>query len=132
MWLQTAFTEADGQFSPDGQWVSYSSDESGQFQICAAPFSGPGGKHQISSGGGRLPRWRRDGKEIFYNNAGQLMAAEVATRSGSLEVGPVRKLFDGIISNRYITYDATDDGQKFRVGDEWRASVQNWTASLRR
>ena len=69
-------------------------------QVYAAPFPGPGGKRQISAGGGNVPRWRRDGKEIFYVTAdGQLMAAEVIARNGTPEVGKAQKLFDGIVTN---------------------------------
>ena len=70
-------------------------------QIYASPFPGPGGKRQISTAGGLFPRWRRDGKESFYvTNDGQLMAAEVDARNGTLEVGRVQRLFDGVITGR--------------------------------
>jgi Tol biopolymer transport system component len=137
--LQTPFDEAFGQFSPDGQWVAYRSDESGRLEVYAAPFPGPGGKHQISYGGGGLARWRRDGKELFYVTPdGQLMAAEVATRNGTLEVGRVQKLFDGVVSTNDYTYDVSADGQKFLVVDDGAASsrpltlLQNWTAMLKK
>ena len=139
VFLQTPFAEQRGQFSPDGQWVVYQSNESGPNQVYAAPFPGPGGKRQISSGGGVNPRWRRDGKEIFYVTPdGQLMAAEVAERNGTLEVGRVQKLFDGIVTTRGIAYDVSADGQKFLVVDDGVAAarpltlLQNWTASLRK
>jgi len=140
VFLQTPFNEARGQFSPDGKWVAYQSNESGQTQVYAAPFPGPGGKRQISSAGGGFPRWRRDGKEIFYITlGGQLMAAEVAARNGTLEVGQVQKLFDGVRTGAGITYDVSADGQKFLVVDEGVSSavrpltlVQNWTAALRK
>ena len=139
VFLQTPFGEQRGQFSPDGQWVAYQSNVSGQAQVYAEPFPGPGGKRQISSDGGFNPRWRRDGKEIFYvTQDGQLMAAEVAARNGTLEVGRVQKLFDGVIPSRGMTYDVTADGQKFLVVDDGIPSVrpltllQNWTVSLRK
>ena len=139
VFLQTPFVEQRPQFSPDGQWVAYQSNESGQNEIYAAPFPGPGGKRQISSGGGTKPRWRKDGKEIFYHTEdGQLMAAEVLARNGTLEVGKIQKLFDGIVNARGYLYDASADGQKFLVADEGSATarpltlLQNWTASLRK
>ena len=65
--LQTEFNELNGQFSPDGRWIAYTSDESGRNEIYVGPFPGPGGKQQISTSGGRQPKWRGDGKEIFYS-----------------------------------------------------------------
>jgi Tol biopolymer transport system component len=143
VFLQTPFNEPGGQFSPDGQWVAYASYESGQYQVYAAPFPGPGGKRQISSGGGNFPHWKRDGKAIFYVTLdGQLMVAEVAARptsnSATLEVGRVQKLFDGIIITRGLNYDVSADGQKFLVVDDGVATarpltlLQNWPASLRK
>ena len=138
--LQTSFNESRGRFSPDGQWVAYQSNESGQPQVYAAPFPGPGGKRQISLNGGTLARWRKDGKELFYvTPEGQLMAAEVAARNGTLEVGQVRELFNGITTGFGLTYDVSADGQKFLVADFGTATnsrpltlVQNWTASLKK
>ncbi len=64
--VQTKFNERDGQFSPDGKWIAYQSDESGRWEVYVQPFVGPGGKLQISTNGGAQVRWRRDGKELFY------------------------------------------------------------------
>ncbi|MGD1095748.1 MAG: hypothetical protein ABSB35_27610 [Bryobacteraceae bacterium] len=92
--VRTAFNEQNGQFSPDGRWVAYHSNESGNNEVYVVPFPGPGGKRQISAGGGSFPRWRQDGKEIFYIGADQrLTAAEVAVKSNLLEAGAVRPLF---------------------------------------
>jgi dipeptidyl aminopeptidase/acylaminoacyl peptidase len=142
VFLQTPFEEKQGQFSPDGQWIAYASNDSGQSEVYAAPFRGPGGKRQISYGGGMLPLWRGDGKELFYvTSEGQLMAAEVALRSATLEIGHVQKLFGGVITNgdRGMSYGISLDGQKVLVVvDEGTPSglpltlLQNWTASLRK
>lgn len=139
VFLQTRFSEYHGQFSADGQWVVYQSNESGNFEVYVAPFPGPGGKRQISSGGGTRPRWRRDGKEIFYCTIdGRLMAAEVAARNGTLEVGRVQNLFDDIDTAHGSAYDVSADGQKFLVVDDGVSGtrpltlLQNWTASLRK
>lgn len=103
------------------------------------PFPGPGGKRQISTNGGYQPRWRGDGKEIFYvTRDGQLMSAEVTAREGLLEVGRVQKLFGGIVTSRGFLWDASLDGQKFIVAQEVRSPsppltlVQNWTALLKK
>jgi len=83
---------ADGA-APDGRWVAYQSDESGRNEIYVAAFPGPGGKHQISTGGGSYPRWRADGKEIFYIGPnGTLIEAEISARLHNIEVGAVHLL----------------------------------------
>ena len=136
--LQTEFNEFNGQFSPDGRWIAYTSDESGGNQIYVAPFPGPGAKQQISTSGGRQPRWRGDGKEIFYlTRDHKLMAAEVNGQGASLVVGAVQPLFD--VHESGMGYAATTDGQRFLVNTtvEQKASapitlVQNWTADLKR
>jgi len=71
--VQTNYDESWAQFSPDGKWIAYASNESGEYQIYVQPFSGPfsgqgmvGGKRQISVNGGAYVQWRRDGKELFY------------------------------------------------------------------
>ncbi|MSV35508.1 MAG: hypothetical protein EXQ47_07920 [Bryobacterales bacterium] len=85
------------------------------------------------------PRWRPDGKELFYATPdGQLMAVEVAARNGALEVGRGQKLFDGIITSGGWNYDVSADGQKIVVVDGGASSLlpvtllQNWPASLRK
>jgi serine/threonine protein kinase len=129
-----------GQFSTDGKWVAYRSSGSGA-AIYAARFPGPGGKQQISRGGGNFPRWRSNGKEIFYIRAGgQLMAAEVAETGDTLEVGKVTRLFSAPVptGNGY-PYDVSADGQHFLMivppeqsNSESLKLVQNWTARLKK
>ncbi len=134
---RTAFNESDAQFSPDGHWVAYSSDESGQNEVYVAPFPGPGGKVQISSGGAGLPRWRRDGKELFYATLDrQLMSAEVTLGNGTLEIRGVQNLLGG--TKIIAGYDVSADGQKFVVLDDTATPsapltlLQNWPAALRK
>jgi Tol biopolymer transport system component len=62
----TNFDEVQGQFSPDGRWVAYASNETGRYEVYVRPFPGPGGKWPVSTSGGITPRWRHDGKELFY------------------------------------------------------------------
>ena len=64
--VNTPFEDREGQFSPDGRWVAYQSNVSQRFEIYVQPFPGPGGTFLVSTNGGAQPRWRRDGKEIFY------------------------------------------------------------------
>ena len=82
------------QFSPDGRWVAYDSLESGRREVYVLPFPGPAGKWQVSTGGGHSPRWRRDGKELFYIGPdGKLMAAGIQARGEVLEAGDPVALF---------------------------------------
>ncbi len=84
MVVQTNFQERDAQFSPDGKWIAYQSDESGRFEIYLQPFPGPGVKSTISTNGGAQVRWRSDGKELFYIALdGRLMAVPMNLASGS-------------------------------------------------
>jgi serine/threonine protein kinase len=134
-WLATPSQEAYGKFSPDGQWVAYDSDDSGRDEIYVAPFPGPGPRRQISVDGGSRPRWRADGKEIFYIGLNdRLMAAEVSTKAGGLEVGTIRQL--NIPAG---LFDVSADGQRFLVAAprEQQSSapltlVENWTALLKK
>jgi len=138
--LQTEFNEFNGQFSPDGRWIAYVSDESGGNEIYVAPFPGPGPKQQISTSGGRQPKWQGDGKEIFYLAPGKkLMAAEVNGQGASLVIGAARPLFEVHPYESGYAYDVTTDGQRFLINTivEQKASapitlVLNWTADLKR
>jgi hypothetical protein len=130
-----------GQFSPDGRWVAYESDESQQPQIYVAPFSRPNEKHQISPNGGARPRWRQDGKEIFYlTPRGQLMAAELMIQGETVEVYAVRELFGGIPLFAGYLYDVSADGQRIlaaapagnQKGSVPITLIQNWTAALKK
>jgi len=134
VFLQTPFDERSAQFSPDGRWVAYDSDESGRYEVYVAPFPGPGGKRQISSGGGQGATWRRDGKELIYSTSdGQGVAAEIVTRNGTVEVGRIEKLLTCPLG-----CDMSADGQKFIAVDEIPAPspplilIQNWPALLRK
>lgn len=94
--VQTVFEERDGQFSPDGKWIAYQSNESGRFDVYVQPFPGPGGKLPVSTNGGAQVRWRRDGKELFYIALdGRLMAVPIERTSNgqSLEPGTPVPLF---------------------------------------
>lgn len=86
--VQTAFEERASQFSPDGHWVAYHSNESGPYQVYMRPFPGPGGQWQVSTSGGIQARWRPDGKELYYIAPdGKLMAASIQVKGTALEPG---------------------------------------------
>jgi serine/threonine protein kinase/Tol biopolymer transport system component len=139
--LKTQFNGVSAQFSPDGHWVAYQSNESGKFEVYVAPFPGPGGKWQISTGGGSLPRWRRDGTEIFYLDPdNNLMAAAVNGKGRIFDVGAVKPLLGthAAQGGRY-RYDVSADGQRFLVNTlpEQTASapitvVLNWTTGIKK
>ena len=110
---RTPFTETAGRFSPDGRWVAYQSDETGRPEIHVQPFPGPGPKFQVSVGGGTLPRWRRDGRELFYVAPDRkLMAVSVTPRLATLDTGAPRALFT--LSTTSF-YEPSPDGQRFLV-----------------
>ena len=131
------FNSAWGQFSPDGKWIAYVSDEGQRNEVYVAPFTGSGGKKQISSAGGDQPAWRGDGKEIFYVAPnGQMMAVAVNSSGGSMELGTARPLFGSIPPPLGHSYDVSKDGQRFLVrvevhADEPLTLVQNWTGLLK-
>jgi Tol biopolymer transport system component len=92
--IATEFDENYARFSPDGRWVAYSSNESGRWEVYVVPFPGPGGKWQVSTAGGEMPRWRGDGHEIFYMALDYaLMAVSVDGRSSAFQVGQATPLF---------------------------------------
>ena len=94
--VQTPFEESAGQFSPDGRWLVYQSNESGRMEIYVRPFPGPGDQWAVSTAGGSQPRWRPDGKELFYVAPdARLMAAPigVAPDRQTLEPGTPVPLF---------------------------------------
>ncbi|MBS4027914.1 MAG: protein kinase, partial [Ignavibacteriales bacterium] len=93
--LQTEFNEGEARFSPDGKWIVYSSNESGQAEVYLRPYPGPGGNRQVSTAGGYTPSWRNDGKEIYYINIDRkLMSAEIAMKGSTVEVSSVNPLFE--------------------------------------
>ncbi len=140
--LGTPFDERTAQFSPDGRWLAYASDESGEFEIYVQPFPGLGQKWQISTGGGRVPRWRRDGKEIFFLKFPEktLMAAEVQAGS-TFSVGEPKALFQTQVRGTDFGthYDVSPDGSRFLINTlvddgmvEALTVVQNWTVALKK
>jgi Tol biopolymer transport system component len=138
-------TSADvqGQFSPDGHWVSYSSNESGRWQIYVAPFPGPGGKYQISAGGGQQPRWPRDGKELFFLSPRRtLMAAPVKTGSTFEFSAPIAlyetRAHEPLTAEEFFTYDVSPDGQRFLINANAEQKdirpvdiLLNWSSQLK-
>jgi Tol biopolymer transport system component len=118
--VQTEFQDRDGQFSPDGKWIAYQSNESGRFEIYVQPFPGPGAKTQISSNGGIQVRWRQDGKELFYVSlADRLMAIPIKFSAGGkkfdadLPVPLFATHIGGAGQQSRQQYIVSPDGQRF-------------------
>ena len=144
--LVTPFQELRGRLSPDGRWLAYQSTESGRNEIYVQPFPPSAdrtGKHLISNGGGTQPLWRRDGKEIFFVQGAQIMAAQVSAGT-VFSASPAKQLFEkspAIAGNGggYF-WDVTGDGQRvlLRVPmgeanqQEPITLEQNWMAALRK
>ena len=136
--LETPFNEHGAMFSPDGKWLAYTSDESGQDEVYLQPFPGPGAKTQISTDGGSEPAWARSGSELFYRNADKLMSVTIR-QTPQFEPGAPRLLFEGIYESDHrgdTNYDVTADGQRFIMIKSDRQFtrlnvVLNWFRELR-
>ena len=135
VFLKTEFDERDGQFSPDGRWVAYRSDESGRLETYVRPFPGPGAQWQVSTAGGIAPRWRPDGKELYYIAPdGRLMAVPIGVQGATLEPGTPAPLFQTRIFGGG-QYDVALDGRfliNVTTGDAITSPItliQNWKPS---
>ncbi len=139
--LQTEFDGHLPAFSPDGRWLAYESRQSGKSEIYVASFPTPNTKLQVSTAGGSTPRWRRDGKELFYLALdNKMMAADIMRTDSTLKVGAVRPLFQVRAVREWDgSYDVSPDGQSFLINTipEQALStpitlVLKWTAGLKR
>jgi Tol biopolymer transport system component len=98
--VNTRFDETLGQFSPDGHWIAYQSNEPGRFQVYVQPFPATGAKWSISINGGTQPRWSPDGKELFFIAPDlKMMSAGIRTTGSTIEVAPPVALFQTRIVN---------------------------------
>jgi hypothetical protein len=119
--VQTDATEDQGQFSPDGHWLAYTSNESGQAEIYVIPFPPvPGAKWLVSRGGGVQPRWRRDGSELFYISSDSKMTSVEVTTRPAFQSGTPHPLFPSEIVDTGIrtgpmSWDIAPDGNRFLI-----------------
>ncbi len=137
--VNTPAFEGGAQFSPNGHWMAYASDESGQMQVYVRPFPGPDRRWQVSTQGGTQPLWSRNGKEIFYRVGNKMMVVDVSAGM-DLTLSQPRQLFE----QRYVfqnvslaNYDVSPDGQRFlMIKDEAGSGrlnvVLNWAEELKR
>jgi Tol biopolymer transport system component len=112
--------DVEGQFSPDGHWVAYSSNESGRWQVYVVPFPGLGSKYQISTDGGQQPRWRRDGKELFFLSRDRKLMTTAVEAGATFEFSAPTALFETrahepLTAEEFFTYDVTADGQRILI-----------------
>jgi hypothetical protein len=142
---RTRFNERLGRLSPNGRWVAFISNDTGKSEIFVQPISPAGPKQVISNGGGQLPRWRDDGRELFYlSSSGTMMSASFTLTGTTLHAGTPVALFDAMITSvphslDYWPYAVTKDGQRFLITRRPAASarqaanpivvVLNWTAA---
>jgi Tol biopolymer transport system component len=122
VFVNTEFDEWNAQFSPDGRWVAYQSDQSGRYEVYVRPFRGPGVQQQISTSGGSMPRWRSSGDELYFiAPGGGLMAVTVRGSGTTLDVGDPTALFQTRIGPIIVrtAYAVAPDGRfLFSIPDE--------------
>jgi hypothetical protein len=142
LFLKAPSVLKNGQFSPDGKWVAYASNETGKWEIYVTSFPDAGGKWQISTSGGEQPRWRGDGKELFYLSSDYKMMAVPVTTGAKFDAGTPVALFQAtprqpVSFNDQFVYDVARDGQRFLVNTQIKQAdttpmsiILNWPAML--
>jgi eukaryotic-like serine/threonine-protein kinase len=147
--VQTRFDEGYPEFSPDGHWLAYASDESGRSEVYVRPYPGPGPRQQASTDGGTAPAWSRDGRELFYTTTQSVGGQATLTRMmaipltwrPTLSTGAPHMLFQGRYGASAVIrgYDVTSDGQRFLMIQQKERPplsgtdmvlVQNWVDEL--
>jgi len=139
--IATPFGEAYGEFSPDGRWVAYVSDESGAQEVYVTAFPSGQGKTRVSSDGGLFPRWRRDGREMYYLSPdGKMMVAAVVPAASGFQVETATVLFQtSVTAGPGTPFVVSPDGQRFLINSTVPSTdppslsvVFNWPALTRK
>jgi Tol biopolymer transport system component len=137
---RTTRQEFVARLSPDGRWLAYATDDTGRAEGFVTSFPAPAEKWQVSTDGGTMPRWRRDGRELFYVSLdGRLMSVDVPA-GPTIRSGVPRLLFETLSPAMTATdfYDVSSDGQRFLMtlpADQATrplSVIVNWTAGLDR
>jgi Tol biopolymer transport system component len=139
--LKATSTLKSARFSPDGKWVAYASNESGKWEVYVTSFPAAQGKWQVSNTGGAQPRWRSDGKELFYLSGDDEMMAVPVTTGANFQAATPVALFqtnprEMVATSEQFSYDVSPDGQKFLVNTQLKTAstpmsvVLNWSAKL--
>ena len=145
LFSRSAFNETRPTLSPDGKWIAYSSDESGKYEVVVEPFPGPGAKLQVSTHGGWVPRWARNGRELYYvdPDTKQMMAVETET-GPAFHAGQPKAMFkmpdSSISSIKEVIFDVSPDSKRFLVTRPEGAAnasstlifITNWFDDLRK
>jgi Tol biopolymer transport system component len=138
--LHGTFNESQAQFSPDGKWLAYVSDELGTPQITVVAFPTPGGVRQVSTAGGSQPRWQRDGKELYYVALDRKMMSVRVTTGATFDAETPRPLFETQLPVAPMRqgYAVSADGKRFlvtvplEVGSTPMTIIQNWAKGMKR
>jgi len=140
--VETPFIENQTRFSPDGRWIAYGSNETGRIEVYVKPFPGPGDKRLVSVNGGEWPQWSRDGRELFFIGAeNMMMSAAINGEGAEFRVGEIHTLFPLRLRPRVrldaYPYDVSPDGQRFLINtfvDEPTSAlitlVANWPRGI--
>jgi eukaryotic-like serine/threonine-protein kinase len=140
--LKATSTLKGGRFSPDGKWVAYSSNESGRWEVYVTSFPEAHGKWQVSNAGGVEPKWRSDGKELFYLSPESKMTAVPVKTGLSFDPGTPAALFQAnpremLATSEQFSYEVSQDGQKFLINTHVKTAITplsvvlNWSAKLK-
>jgi Tol biopolymer transport system component len=139
--VETAFDDREAAVSPDGKWMAYQNNESGHSEVYVTAFPSGGAKWQVSTNGGTDPKWRRDGKELFFlDPADNMLAVNLDALGNVARMGAPHALFHAAgVQNQQGPYAVSADGKKFLInsGDVKEESqpftlVQNWPAELKK
>jgi Tol biopolymer transport system component len=135
--------QASAEISPDGRWIAYVLVDESSRRVYVASFPDVTGQREISPDGGETPRWRQDGKELFFTNAGKLMAVDIQGAGATIDVGAPHVLFDVAVPAQGLgtraTFAVSRDGQRF-LFNTWDAQaslspivlIVNWPRTLDR
>src|SRR5271169_3286023 len=142
LFLKAPSVLRNAQFSPDGKWVAYASNESGKWEIYVTSFPDARGKWEVSTGGGEQPRWRGDGKELFYLSLDAKVMAAPVTTGAHFDAGTPVALFQStprqpVLVYDLFVYDVSRDGQRFLINTQVKQAesapmsvILNWPATL--
>ena len=142
LFLKAPSALRNAQFSPDGKWVAYASNETGKWEIYVTSFPDARGRWQVSAGGGEQPRWRGDGKELFYLSVDRKMMAAPVTMASNFDAGTPVALFQTtprqpVLVSDLFGYDVRRDGQRFLINTQLKQAesapmsvILNWPSKL--